>query len=518
MNINGTSGTAAATDYSRVSGLASGMDIDAIVNSLMVAESAPLNKLEQQKQVLEWQQEDYRTLNTALYSLRDAGADLRLERTFLARTASVTDPGVLTATAANNAGEGSYTITVTQLAAGVSKGSTVQLAEEKNAEGNSLSLFEQFSEFAARGLTGSDTITVNLNGTDLEFNLGTDNIGTVVSKINTADLGVRASYDGNYNRFFLNTDSTGSAAAINVSGDSANFLGSGTNSSILQLNLNVGTSYNGQNAVFNVGDAVGMESATNQAAINGLNLNLVAAGTTTVTVAQDTDTIVKSIKAFVEAYNDTLDKLYDKMTEKRDRTYVPLTDAQKEEMSDKEIEKWEAKARSGLLRSDPTLQKIVTDLRSTLTRAVSGLEGSFKSLSEIGITTGLYSENGKLHLDEDKLKQALAADADGVKELFTHSSTVSAEIGLGTSLYSTVADGIKYLSNKAGSSSSLTAVDNSYIGKRLTELNDRIDDWEERLEKIKERYYKKFTAMEEAINTMNSQSAWINAQFFSTSG
>jgi flagellar hook-associated protein 2 len=339
-----------------------------------------------------------------------------------------------------------------------------------------------------------------------------------VSKINAADLGVRASYDSNYNRFFLNTDSTGNAATINISSDSANFLGSGTNSSVLQLNINVGTSYNGQNAAFNIGDAVGMESATNHVAVNGLSLNLVNTGITTVTVNQDTDTMVASVKAFVEAYNETLDKLYDKLTQKRNLDYKPLTDAQKKDMSDKEVEQWETKARSGLLRSDPTLQKIVTDLRTTLTRVVSELNGSFDTLSEIGITTGQYSENGKIHLDVDKLKQALADDADGVIELFTHSSTVAAEQGIGASLYSTVADGIRYLSDKAGSSSSLTAVDNSYIGKRLLELKDRIDDWEDRLEKIKERYYRKFTAMEEAINSMNSQSAWINAQFFSTSG
>lgn len=517
MNISST-GTANSTDYSRISGLASGMDIDSIVDGLMVAESQPLNKLEQQKQILEWQQEDYRSLNTALYSLKEAASGLRLQGTFLARTTSVGDATVLTATAANNAGEGAYTITVTQLAAGVSKGSAVQLAEEKAADGSSLSLFEQFSEFGARGYTSADTITVNINGTDLEFNLDTDNIGTVVSKINAADLGVRASYDNNYNRFFLTTSATGSAAAINISADSANFFGSGTNSSILQLNINVGASYNGQNAVFSIGDATGMESAANNVSVNGLTLALRQTGTTTVTVAQDTDTIVASVKAFVEAYNDTLDKLYDKLTEKRSLDYKPLTDAQKKDMSDKEIEKWEEKARSGLLRSDPTLQKVVDNLRSTLTRMVSGLEGSFSSLSQIGITTGSYAENGKIHLDEDKLKQALAADADGVKELFTHSSAISDEKGIGTALYSALTDGIKYISDKAGSDSSLAAVDRSYIGKRLTELKGRIDDWEDRLERIKERYYKRFTAMEQAINTMNAQSAWITAQFFSSSG
>ncbi len=518
MNISSTGTTGTTTDYSRISGLASGMDIDSIVNSLMAAESAPLNKLEQQKQILEWQQEDYRSLNNALYSLKDAASGLRLESTFLARTASVANTAILTATAAKNAGEGAYTITVSQLAAGVSKASTVQLAEEKDTDGNSLSLFEQFSEFGTRGYTSADTITVNINGTDLEFNLGTDNISTVVSKINAADLGVRASYDSTYNRFFLTTESTGSAAAINISADSANFLGSGTNSSILQLSVDVGTSYSGQNAVFSVGDAAGMESSTNNVSINGLTMALASTGTTTVTVAQDTGTIVNSIKAFVDAYNDTLDKLYDKLSEKRNLNYAPLTDAQKKEMSDKEIEQWEAKAHSGLLRSDPTLQKIATDLRSTLTRMVSGLSGSFDSLSEIGITTGSYSENGKLHLDEDKLKQALSTDADGIKELFTNSSDLTAEKGVGATLYSTLTDSIKYISDKAGSSSSLTAADNSYIGKRLTELKDRIDDWEDRLDKIKERYYKKFTAMEEAINNMNAQSAWINAQFFSTSG
>ncbi|MPN42126.1 Flagellar hook-associated protein 2 [bioreactor metagenome] len=84
-------------------------------------------------------------------------------------------------------------------------------------------------------------------------------------------------------------------------------------------------------------------------------------------------------------------------------------------------------------------------------------------------------------------------------------------------MYEAVTNGIKYIADKAGSESSLSTVDNSYIGKRLTELKEDIEEWEDRLEDIETRYYNQFTAMETFINQMNTQSSWLASMFSSGS-
>ncbi len=513
-STSSSSKSSATVNYSRITGLSSGLDIDSMVSSLMKAERVPLDKLEQKKQTLEWQQEDYRTLNTALYDFKTNAFDIRLERTFLARDAASSKESSATATAGANATDGTYDIIVNQLATGVSKASTAALASGKNTSGSSLTLFDQFTEFSSRGFSSTDNITVTINGTALTFDLDVDNMTTVASKINEADLGVAASYDSTLNRFFLNSDSTGSDAEITIT-DSANFFSKGTNTSILNLNINDGESYNGQDASIDFGDATGLVSASNAITVNGITLNLKAAGSTTITVTRDVDAVVNSITKFIDSYNTTLKTLFDKLEEERDPDYSPLTDAQKEEMSDSDITKWEKKAKSGLLRNDSMLKNIINNLRTTMTGVVKGISGTYTSLSSIGIASESYDKNGQLVIDEDALREALTADPDAVKELFTNSSTLSSQQGIAAKLYKTTTSGISYLADKAGSDSTTSTVDSSYIGKQVTKLDDEIDDWEKKLDKKEDRYYAKFSKMEQTIYIMNTQTSWITSMLSS---
>ncbi len=521
MSTTSTSSTSSSstttTNYSRITGLSSGLDIDSMVSSLMKAARVPLDKLEQKKQTLEWQQEDYRTLNTALYNFKTTASDTRLERTFLARDAASSNESAATATAAANATDGTYNIKVNQLATGVSKASTAALTSGKNSSGNSLTLFDQFTEFGSRGYSSTDDITVTINGTALTFDLDVDNLTTVASKINEADLGVAASYDSTRNRFFLNSDSTGSAAETTIT-DSANLFSTGTNNSILKLNIDDGVSYKGQNASIDFGDATGLESSTNAITVNGITLNLKSAdiskNSTTITVTRDVDAVVASITKFIDSYNTTLKTLYDKLTEERDPDYPPLTDAQKDEMSDSDITKWEEKAKSGLLRNDTMLKNVISNLRTTVTGVVKGI-GAYTSLSSIGIASESYDTNGQMVIDEDALREALAADPDAVKELFANSSTVSSQKGIAVKLYTTTVNGISYLADKAGSDSTTSTVDSSYIGKQLTKLSDEIDDWETKLDKKEDKYYAKFSSMEQTIYLMNTQTSWLTSMLSS---
>ncbi|KKM12349.1 hypothetical protein SY88_04155 [Clostridiales bacterium PH28_bin88] len=509
----------------RIGGLASGLDIDQIIGDMMKAERVPLDKVRQDRQIWAWKQEDYRSMNTTLAGLRDQVFNMKLQSTYQARKASSSNEAAVTATAGASAADGIYTITVRQLAEGVSKTSIATLADEKNADNSTKTLWQQFqSHWEAQSLTSTDNITVTINGTTLTFDLDVDNVYTAASKINQAKLGVTASYDAGQDRFFLTTTTTGSAATINIGSDTKLFMsdGAGDGTGALKMALQTGTAVNGKNAEFNLNDVVEpnrLTTSSNTFTLNGVTYTLKQGGgaTSTITVTRDGDTVYNSIKSFVDKYNETIEKLNAELNEERYQDYPPLTDEQRKEMKDSEIELWEEKARSGMLRNDFMLRDILGNLRTAVSTPVDDLSSEYNSLAVIGITTGSYTEGGKLYINEDKLRKAIAEYPDGVKDLFTQTdgsdTEASSHKGVAIRLYDELARGIKRLSDYAGSTSGFSQVDQSFIGKELKRYDDRIQQIEERLQQKEDRYWKKFTALELVVSQMNTQSAWLTQQF-----
>ncbi|AEG15380.1 flagellar hook-associated 2 domain-containing protein [Desulfofundulus kuznetsovii DSM 6115] len=510
-----------ATSSLRIGGLASGIDTDSIIKELMKAQRIPLDRLNQNKQVLLWQQEDYRAIYDSLRAFRDRVFNMKLQATYLAKKASSSNEAAVTATANPTATPGTYTVTVNKLATGVSKVSQIELNDETK-DGTILTLKDQFS------LT-TDTISFTLKGSkgekDFFFDTTKDTIYDVVKKINDANLGITASYDSNLNRFILATTSTGKDAIVNVTKDDNHFLsdasdyGTGTPSNTLKLKLVTGTEVTGQDAEFNlsIGDANvnSYTSSTNTVTVAGITLNLKQAdpnNPVTITVSNDTDAVFNAIKDFVSAYNEIIDKINGKLTEPRYRDYLPLTDEQREQLSDEQEKKWEEKARSGLLRGDSLLESVVSRMRATMSAIVPGLAAGYDTLADVGITTLSYEERGKLYIDEAKLKGALQKDPDGVMNLFTKSAENYAEKGIAMRLYDDVNSAMALISARAGTSSSYSTADNSAIGRQIAAMNERISTMEERLRQLEDRYWRQFTAMEQAIQQMNAQSAWLAMQ------
>ena len=120
-----------------------------------------------------------------------------------------------------------------------------------------------------------------------------------------------------------------------------------------------------------------VEKSTNDFTINGMRFNIkeamAADQTATFRIENDPDAAVDSIKKYVELYNETIDLINGKLSEERYRKFPPLTEEQKKDMSENDIKLWEEKAKSGLLRSDPLLDRIVRDLRYAVSSPVVGL-------------------------------------------------------------------------------------------------------------------------------------------------
>lgn len=470
----------------RIAGLASGIDTESIIKEAMRAQYIRMDSVRQKRQIVEWKQEMHRDANTKFLALRNSLLDLKLQGTFMAKKVTSSEPAVLTATAGRATVEGNFQVDVVSLARGASKEST-PAANDYTHTGDDAS-------FTLNGKNGSAAITVETG----------DTIQDVVAKINAEQnkTGIKAMYDAGVNKFYLFTAATGSEARIEVE-DTDGFLAG-------VLNMDTAT-IGGTDAVIRFNGGQELNFSSNQFTFNDINFSLLKAGQTVdINVQPDLDSVIEKFKDFVEKYNSAMGFISEKFAEKRFRDFLPLTDEQKDGMREKEIEAWEEKAKSGLLRGDSGLYSIYSKIRSQAMEIYSNPDSVFKSLSSIGITTGAWQDQGKLYIDEDKLRAALSEDLDGVMNLLTKTGE-GTEQGIAVRLYDQVNDSITQIIDTAGTASAV--LDDSSLGRQLNRIDKDLETIERRLIMTEDKYYRQFTVMEQAIQRMNAQSQWLMQQF-----
>ena len=246
--------------------------------------------------------------------------------------------------------------------------------------------------------------------------------------------------------------------------------------------------------------------------MNGVTFEFhnVTEGNVRISVSNDIDTSFEAIMNFVDKYNEVIETMNKSQTEEKFRDYLPLSDEQKEEMTEEQIKLWEEKAKSGILRGESAIRDGMFSLRNSLQSVVNSNDG-FQLLSEIGITTSKdYMSGGKLVVDEDKLKAALRDNPDGVYNLFANNSTDESR-GL-IYRFDDALDRVRgNIERQAGKSTS--TLDNYTLGKRMKAINERIADFERKMITVEQRYWTQFTQMEKAIARLTEQSDHLFSQF-----
>jgi len=364
---------------------------------------------------------------------------------------------------------------------------------------------------------GGDTISFKINGKEFEFSSNAS-LQMILDKINsTADVGVTARYDALTDRVVFISKETGAAAKIEITDDSGLMRALGFGVEEIKGEIFDNTRAEGQNARIILNGTI-IEKTTNDFTVSGIRFNLnkamEAGQEATFRLENDPDAAVENIKKFIDLYNETIDLINKKLSEERYRSYAPLTEEQKKEMSENDVKLWEEKAKSGLLRSDPLLSRIVQNLRYAVSGAVAGQPEGMKSLAAIGINTMDWKEKGKLYINEEKLRNAIAKDPEAVMRLFNADGDNSSKDGVATRIYDILKGGIQDLTEKAGGGE-FQIYDDSILGKQIKDMEDRISRMEEMLLRTEERYWAKFTAMERAIQYANQQSMWLAMQFSS---
>ncbi|MFA5527278.1 MAG: flagellar filament capping protein FliD [Peptostreptococcales bacterium] len=357
---------------------------------------------------------------------------------------------------------------------------------------------------------GEEDISFLINGVEFTFNKDTDTLNDILNEINQNDkANVRMYYSKFTDTFVLESKEEGQMHKISFTDIKGSFFENGLG---MNGTENKGNILEGRDATFEL-DGISTSRSSNNFNINGLVFTLKENTTENIKISVDTntqstkDTLVK----FVDEYNKLIDKLNTLVNEERFPGYNPLLEEQKESMSEKEIELWEQKAKSGILRSDDTLQKIIRDFRMALTSHVSGLG---ISMHEIGISTGSnVSQGGKLTINEEKLDKALKERPHDIMKLFTDSAVGIAGKLKGIVNYSISFTGEKgVLLKKAGWEGTTSEQDN-ILTKKIKNSDKLISNLLTKLAEAEERHYRKFANMEKILSSLYSQSSWLTSMF-----
>ncbi len=391
-----------------------------------------------------------------------------------------------------------------------------------------------------------------ISGKTLTFTRDTS-MESVLTAINSNSVGLTANFSKTTNMFQLSTQETGTAnqIAINdtITGSTktnlaALLFGAVNDSDGTAAGIVTSGSYTkGTDAILSMSvNGVKMNDITrmdNNFNVDGLSVtlkgtfgysedekdgdgNVVTAGTlqagteaVSFTTTADSDKIVSTITDMVKDLNDILKSVHDAYSTtpnyKTDKSrYEPLTDDDKEGMSDSEIEKYEEKAKQGILFNDSDLSSLYSKLISAITPGGSATS----ALSKIGISTSYSDGVTSVKVDEDALRDALSNDPDSVRDAFTSttgSSGLMVNVSKVVSSYAATTGSTKgILVQKAGSIYSPLSLLSNSLQDQIDNYDDDITKWQDKLSDKVDYYTKMFTRLETLTNSMNSQSSLIS--------
>lgn len=433
----------------RITGMASGLDVDATVKKMMAGEQIKVDKANQALQTLQWKQSAYqdiisgiKDLQNSFFDVSDVDTNILSSSNYAAFDISGNDAKIGSITPGVGAQTGNYTLNVAQIAAGASSNSMLlgAMPITSISKLTDISKVSFDNDATENSILGADKFNTNLklvldiNGGDANkinggqtLNVNVDNstgnltVKDLLNQINSQGNGViKASYSELTRNFTLTTTATGQSQTLQVNN---------TSSAALQDILQVGP-LTGQSAKVSIqppgqGAAIPIaDQSSNNFTIDGMNYNLAGKGSVTVNVTQNTQKVYDKFKSFIDKYNTLVDKIETKLTESKNYDYKPLTDAQKTSMTQDQITAWNAKAQSGLLNGDVRLQKMLDGLRSAFSSPVNGVGlslGSYGSKSFGLDTSADITKPYEINIvDPGKLKAAIAQNPDQFIKMFTN--------------------------------------------------------------------------------------------------
>lgn len=569
----------------------SGLDIESLVKMGMMNKQNQYDKMYQTQLKQTWVKEAYNTVYTDVKAFKESMSTFKMQSNMSAMQATSSNNDVVSVTANGAAAAMNHKITVEQVASNayLMTANGKKIERTNTSAANSAYLRDVLFEAGYTKSTGADgqtsyavknsagkaethkgsEVAISIEVQDgkavthkVEFTydqIFTDNktLNDLATAFSNSGANVQGGYDtvndsfslynktsGADNKIALKANNEASADLLNkLHLASYNAQDNKLGSEVKFTNGTMTDAAFGTNAKATI-DGKTYESDTNKLNVANViyNFNGVSAknadGTyqaSTISVSQDTDKIVDNVKKFVETYNSLIDSLNTKYREEKNTDYKPLTKKQEGEMTESQIDKWNEKAKSGLLYHDNNIYSIISDMRESLYTQVDAVDTvltdakgnkySYNSMSSIGITSS--TNQGHITLDEEKLKKALTEDPDCVYQLFASdqdSTYISGSTnknqadtytsksdylntGIANRLYNAMTTNISNLESYAGTSKETD--DESYLGKLITNMNTKMTSFQTLMKSYESKLYKKYDAMEVALSKLGAQLSYI---------
>lgn len=499
----------------RITGLATGMDIDQVIKDTMKPYRVKIQQVQQNKEITEIKQKLYREVITQSREFYNKYLDIAKSDSILKSSNWSTvkftsaDEGAVTVKGLSGAKADNYTVNVQQLA----KSATVTLKTTDIVNGDKISVNGISVNTKVQKLDGDG------NPIDGEFINKTNSeiVSELNSKFKENGLDITAINSDFAQGIVLRTNAMGSTASFsyNLTKEQAE--------PELPLVIKGGTE-TGSNAKVVITNGSGTtyihESNSNSITLDGVqftfNDTTVDRDPIRVTGKVDATNIKDKIVSFINDYNTLIEKLNTLISEKRDSSYMPLTSEQKEAMSEKEIELWETKVKTGQLSRDSDLTRIANQMKSA---TKSMFSGSLAFLEKAGINpVADYSgtKNGTFTIDEDKLTSALESNAEDVMKLFiasnpTDSSATGVFQRIKTILYNETMTTSARLLKKAGFEGTSTVANNE-LTKSIEQFDRKMKDMETIFSRREQQLYTKYASLETMMNNLNSQQSYLLSQ------
>ena len=452
----------------RITGIASGMDTESIIKQFSSRYVAKKDKVWKQKQTLQYKQDAWKDMNKDIYGLYTKLSTNRLSGVYQKTEISSSDEKVAKVSGSNTDIK-SQILTVNQTASQTFlTGGKVDKKEPIGVNGN---------------------LKVYVGGGEQDINITPDmSMEQVARKL--AEAGIAANFDENNMRLFLSSKHTGSDSDFSISGDAdlLDALGLGA----------AATKTIGQDAMITL-NGVQFTSSSNNFNINGFNIEANSIGSVTIG-SKTNDKIFDIVKDFIDQYNALIKKI-DTAYGTSAKGYDPLTEEEKESLSEKQIDEWEKKLKDSALYKDESLSDISNLLKTTMSStSVDGI-----NLYSLGLSLGDYfttekEERGVYKLDEDKLKNAIAEDSNKVMKFMAK---------LSADLY----DNLDQKMKSTSYSSVYTVYNDKQMKQEVGDLEQKLAEWEKKIEDIEDKYYKKFAQMETLLSSTQNQSNYLSSFF-----
>ncbi len=513
------------------SGLASGLDRDALIEQLTLNTSKKVSSINQNVTKLEWRQEAYNSITGKMLDMEDdylsysgktsvVNNDLYRKNVI---TANGNSSSASLVKASGTSGVMDYVSIkgVSQLASSAyftSKSFTV------SGEDGNETVASKSTKLSDLGFTDDQLSGMTINGTSFSVT-SESTVNDLISAINNSEAGVKATFVESTGNFMFFDKDTGESSSVELSAEAESMFG-GTHTEGKDTIMYV--SYGGS-------DPVAVKSSSNTVNVDGLKVtasgifgdiqtdsngkvtSFDASASVSFTASANVDKATERVKEFIEAYNKIVEEVNTAITTRPNRDYTPLTEEQEEEMTETEIEKWNKKAKEGLLYNENEVRDFGDTLHSMMSSFFSaGIK--YSDLEEIGITmTDDHADGGQLKFDEDKFRKAMETDAEKVETVMCGSednkgfgSVINAQFTPYATRYAS-RNGNSYgrLIETAGSSKIASTSKNNQINKQIDEYKEQLEKWKTKLKNEEDRYIKQFANLEKLINSMNSQSSYL---------